>query len=645
MTERLIVLVANRGEIARRIMATAKRLGHETVAVHTATDARAPHVTEADQSIMLDDSDRDRDGYLCVDLILAAAEAVSGPHRVAIHPGYGFLAENAEFARAVVDAGHLWIGPRPEVIDQMGSKINARALADAVGVATIPGFSSSQDDGALRKAAEEIGWPILVKASAGGGGKGIRIAHGLDEFDDALREARGESQRSFGDSDVIVERYIERPRHIEVQIMGDTCGNVVDLGTRECSVQRRYQKLFEEAPAPNLEPTQRASIRAAAVTLAKSVNYDSAGTVEFVVDAATGEFFFLEMNTRLQVEHPVTEAVTGLDLVELMIGVAAGQPLSIAAGDVAITGHALEARIAAEDVAAGFIPQIGTVHHLRVPHGIRFDSAVEEGSEISPRYDSMIAKLIVEASDRPSALARMRSALDALVIGGVVTTAGLHRWLVDQPAMIDAAVTTRFLDEAPLPHGSNAADAAIVAAELWRSSQRSGRDTSSPWSALAAFAVTPHVSSATTGLRDLTGEIHEVDVASSHHAAIATAAVVDVAARRVTVTIDGTSHHFELATRTERWAPTAATRAGTGEALIAPFPAVVAEVHATAGAVVTGDDVLVVIEAMKMLHSLRAVGTSTVDEVLVNPGESVSSNQILVTFKASDADPPQETTA
>ncbi len=416
------ILIANRGEIARRVITTAHRLGHQTVAVYADPDAGAPFVAEATAAVRLGPAELAA-SYLSVERLLAALEA-SGAD--AVHPGYGFLSENTAFARAVRAAGATWIGPKPEAIDAMGSKIEARRLAAAAGVPIIPGFDRSQDPADLAAAAAEIGFPVLVKAAAGGGGKGIRIVHEGGQLPGALREAATEAERSFGDGAVIVERYIQRPRHVEVQVVGDH-GHVIHLGTRECSVQRRYQKVLEEAPAPNVAPETRARLQEAAVALASSIGYDSTGTMEFIVDDETGDFYFLEMNTRLQVEHPVTEAVTGLDLVELQIRVAAGEPLGLTQAAISFSGHAFEARINAEDAGRGFIPQIGTVSHLIVPGGVRWDSAVVRGSEITPFYDPMVAKLIVRGPDRATARRRLGAALDELVLGGLVTNTGFHR--------------------------------------------------------------------------------------------------------------------------------------------------------------------------------------------------------------------------
>jgi len=624
------ILVANRGEIARRIIRTARRLGHATTAVASVHDRNAPHACEADHVVYLDVWDQGV-SYLNDQWLLEAA--LAGPdtadRRRAVHPGYGFLAENAEFAQAVIDAGLIWIGPRPEVIELMGSKINARAVAERAGVPLIPGYAESQDDADLAAAADRIGYPVLVKASAGGGGKGIRIAHSAADFNAALSEARAESARSFGDDQVIVERYIQRPRHVEVQIIGDKHGNVRHLGTRECSVQRRYQKVFEEAPAPNLPDATREGLHEAAVKLASAVSYDSAGTVEFVVDDETGDYFFLEMNTRLQVEHPVTEEITGVDLVEWMIAVALGAPLSSPQENLRFQGHALEARILAEDPGAGFMPQIGTVRHVVIPTGVRWDAAVEPGTEITPHYDSMIAKLVVHADSRDAALAKMRTTLDEMIVGGVTTSAGLHRWLLDQPELIAGRITTRFLDEADIPTTPEPAVAA--AAALWQQ-HLDGEQPSTVWHQSRNFSLTGRQSQHAIGVQvgGSGGDTYEVPPGVS--GPDTSAAVVDPARREISINIDGHTQFFTMPTRSERWVTDNALRAATGDALIAPFPAVVAEVHVAPGDQVAGDQVLVVIEAMKMLHSLKSSGAATIDQVPVAVGDQVSTNQPLVTF-------------
>ena len=643
------ILIANRGEIARRIIRTAHALGHETVAVFAEPDAHAPFVAEASSAMAIGPADLAL-SYLNIERVIEAGQRAGAD---AVHPGYGFLSENTHFARAVVDAGMVWIGPMPEIVESMGSNIEARRIASGAGVPIIPGFDQSQDPDDLAEAAGLIGFPVLVKAAAGGGGKGIRIVHAPEEFTDALAEAIAEAERSFGDGRMIVERFIQRPRHVEVQVIGDRHGNLVELGTRECSVQRRYQKLLEEAPAPNLPDTTRAGLRTSAAELARSIGYDSAGTVEFVVDDETGDYFFLEMNTRLQVEHPVTEAVTGLDLVELQIRVAAGETLPFAQADIVLRGHAMEARINAEDPDNGFAPQIGTVTHLCVPPVARFDSAVERGSEITPHYDAMIAKLIVSGPDRPAALRTLRGALDRLVIGGLTTNTGFHRWLVDQPELVAGRITTRFLDETTRP--DPAEPALQLAAAAWTSAVASERDASSRpqvWSAPGNFRVVPHRRAQTLFLRASDGASHEVlleaeepvarwvgwavELSYADGALARHAASVDLNARMVAVNVHGTTQTFSVMDRSEFWAPAADAGRGSAGAIVAPFPAVVTEVGVAPGDEVQAGDVIVVIEAMKMLHSLRAAGPGRVAEVRVQPGEQTASHQVLVTFAEAE---------
>ncbi|HSL58369.1 MAG TPA: biotin carboxylase N-terminal domain-containing protein [Acidimicrobiales bacterium] len=626
------ILVANRGEIARRIIRTASRLGHETVAVFADPDRDAPFTREATTALRLGPADL-AESYLSIDRLLTAVDATGAD---AVHPGYGFLAENAAFARAVIAAGATWIGPHPDAIEAMGSKITARQLAVRHDVPVIPGFDASQDPADLAAAAEQIGYPVLVKAAAGGGGKGIRVVHRPADIAAALAEAAAEAQRSFGDGAMIVERYVQRPRHVEVQVVGDRHGNLVHLGTRECSVQRRYQKLLEEAPAPNLPDATRAALHESALRLARAIGYDSAGTVELIVDDDTGEVFFLEMNTRLQVEHPVTEAVTGLDLVELMIRSAAGEPLPITQDDVVITGHAVEARINAEDPAHGFAPRTGTITHLVVPDGVRWDSAVVAGDEITPFYDPMIAKLVVDGPDRPTALRRLARALDQLVVGGVVTTAGFHRWLVDQPPVVEGRVTTRFVDETDLP--GEPPPATVAAARAWRHARTAARGTG-PGAALGARRLTPHHPGQPVVLRALDGELHEVDLAALDADEPMAPASVSLADRSVAVNVAGHTHTFTVPTRSERWAPSASAGHGHASATVAPFPAAVTSVAVAPGDHVAGGDPVVVIEAMKMLHTLTATGPGVVAEVRVAPGDQVATHHVLVTFAPIEATP------
>ena len=538
----------------------------------------------------------------------------------------------------------------------MGAKIEARALAQAAGVPIIPGAS----EGDLARAAAQIGFPVMVKASAGGGGKGIRIVRSAGAFEAALGEARTEAMRSFGDDRMIVERCIERPRHVEVQVVGDRHGEVIHLGTRDCSSQRRFQKLVEEAPAPNLPAAAREGLTRAAVALARHIGYDNAGTVEFVVDADSGEFFFLEMNTRLQVEHPVTEAVTGLDLVELQLRAATGGPLGLAQDDVCWRGHSIEVRINAEDPHDGFTPRAGPVACVSVPDRVRWDTSVTAGSEVSPYYDPMLAKLIVTSTDRESALDELGAALDRLVLGPVPTNAGFLRWLIDQSALRAGDMTTNALDALGidgLPDPPTSAEAAPAAAAAWLAHERALRSAaagSSPWAALSGFRLTPHTSQAVVMLRDAAGQLHEVSAeavaaagdrlwatavsttreATSFDAAASTPANVPVNVPvNVAVNVAGHTVTFEVPERSDAWAADASAGAGSVNAITAPFPAVVVEVAVSIGAAVAAGDTIVVVEAMKMLHSLTASGAGIVADIHCHPGDAVEANQVLVSFQ------------
>ncbi|HWW52778.1 MAG TPA: biotin carboxylase N-terminal domain-containing protein, partial [Acidimicrobiales bacterium] len=421
------LLVANRAEIARRIIRTAREMGLRTVAVYTSADQGAPHAKEADVSVPL------HNGYLDGDEIVAAARRAGAD---AVHPGYGFLSENAAFAETCIAAGLTWIGPRPDTIRSMADKVRAKQLMASAGVPVLPGGDAS--------GAATVGFPVLVKAAAGGGGRGMRLVETPAELGDALEAAAREAASSFGDGTVFVERWIASPRHVEVQIVGDEHGTVVSLGDRDCSVQRRHQKVIEEAPAPGLPDLVRAAMAEAAVTGAKSLGYVGAGTFEFLVDG--GEFFFLEMNTRLQVEHPVTEAVMGIDLVRLQLDIAAGLPLHLE--EMASSGHAVEARLYAEDPAAGFLPSPGTVHRFRsgpTPN-IRYDSGVEDGTEVPVFYDPMLAKVIAHGPTREEATRRLARALRELQVHGVRTNRDLLVGVLEHPDWIDANINTQFLD-------------------------------------------------------------------------------------------------------------------------------------------------------------------------------------------------------
>ncbi len=632
------LLVANRGEIASRVFATARRLGWRTVAVFAEPDRDAPFVREADESRCIGPAALDQ-SYLDINAILTAAAETGAD---AVHPGYGFLSENAGFAQAVTEAGLTWVGPHSDAIAQMGAKVEARAIAESAGVPIIPGAAT----GDLSAAASQIGYPVLVKASAGGGGKGIRIVRSSDGFDAALAAARTEALRSFGDDRIIVERYIERPRHVEVQVVGDQFGNVIHLGTRDCSSQRRYQKLLEEAPAPNLPDATRDGLHGAAVALARHIGYDNAGTVEFIVDADTGEFFFLEMNTRLQVEHPVTEAITGLDLVELQLRVAGGAALGLRQSDVTFGGHSIEARINAEDPVDGFSPRAGPVRHVRVPSGVRWDSAVEPGSAITPYYDPLVAKLVVARPDRQAALDAMSEALEGLVLGPVPTNAGFLRWLIGTPQLRSAEMTTDVIDalsadEMPAPPTSD--QVAGTAATAWLASMQHDRvrDDSGPWAWLGPFRLTEHRSVAAVLLRDAAGDLREVATASINGAESSVNVTSSADAGSVAVNLYGYTVAFDVPDRSDAWTPTATDDTGSVDAVAAPFPAVVVEVSVVPGDVVASGDTVVVVEAMKMLHSLSAHGAGTVADVRCAAGDAVEANQVLVSFVGADPEPEE----
>lgn len=626
------LLIANRGEIARRIIRTTRRLGFETVAVYADPDRGAPHVHEADAAVHIGPASL-AESYLNIERLLRAARETGA---TAIHPGYGFLAENASFARAVVAEGLVWVGPKPDVLELMGSKIEAARIASQADVPVIPRYSDSQDPEALAAAAEEIGYPVLIKAAAGGGGKGIRLVRSVDEFESSLAEAKAEGQRSFGDDSVMVERFIASARHIEVQLIGDRFGALAELGTRECSIQRRYQKLLEEAPAPNLASSTRRGLRQSAMRLGRAIGYDSAGTVEFVVDDRSGEHYFLEMNTRLQVEHGITEAVTGVDLVELMLRVAHDEPLPLAPGSLRISGHAIQARILAEDAAQGFAPQTGVVTDLVVPDDVRFDAAVVAGTEISTHYDSMIAKLICTGQDRPHALRGLRRALDGLIVGGLVTTAGFHRWLIDQPEVIEGRVDTSSLER--LDYASHAQTdvelISVAAARTWHFVTQRATSTAHPWTALHNFSLTPRIPLRPLGVQGFDGAPVEIvdEFSESADPFQIGACSVDVASRRVSINIAGHTHTVQMPTRTQRWARITKSKAVSESAVLAPFPAVVDQVLVVAGDEVEPNQPLIVIEAMKMLHTLRSSGSGRVANVKVSVGAQVASRQILVEF-------------
>ena len=435
------ILIANRGEIALRIMRTARRLGYGVVAVYSDADRDALHVREADQAVRIGEA-LPAQSYLRIEAIMAAAKAGGAD---AVHPGYGFLAENEDFARACRDAGLVFIGPSPDAIRAMGNKAGAKAIMQAAGVPCVPGYQGAdQSDAVMLAEAKRIGFPVMIKAVAGGGGRGMRLVADAAAFPDSLRSARSEAQGAFGDPTVILERAIVDPRHIEIQVFGDRHGNAIHLGERDCSVQRRHQKLIEEAPSPKVTPDLRARMGAVAVAAIKSIGYEGAGTLEFLLDA-DGEFYFMEMNTRLQVEHPVTEAITGLDLVELQLRVAAGEPLGLRQEDVKFSGHAIEVRLCSEDAGHDFMPQSGRMALWQMPGDIRVEHALQSGSEIPPFYDSMIAKLIGHGATRDEARGKLICGLEQTAAFGVTTNQTFLMTCLRHPAFARGEATTAFI--------------------------------------------------------------------------------------------------------------------------------------------------------------------------------------------------------
>ena len=620
------VLVANRGEIARRIIRTLRRLGIRSVAVYSDADATAPHVREADTAVRLGPAPA-AESYLDIDAVIAAARA-SGAE--AIHPGYGFLSENVAFGHACAAAGLVFIGPGEEALDVMGDKIRAKEHVAVSGVPTVPGFSArglADDD--IRARALDVGFPLLVKPSAGGGGKGMQVVGEAAGLDDALATARRVAAASFGDDSLLLERLIERPRHIEVQIFADQHGNVIHLGERECTLQRRHQKVVEEAPSPLINDVTRERIGAAACRAAASVQYVGAGTVEFLVAAdRPDEFFFIEMNTRLQVEHPVTEMVTGLDLVELQLRIAAGEPLPLSQQDVVLTGHAVEARVYAESPARGFLPATGDVLLWQSATQVRTDSAVETGSVVTADYDPMIAKVISWADDRDTAVARLSDALADTVLLGVDSNIGFLRLLLDDESVRAGDMDTGLIDRLPAYRDP------MPTATLLRAAAASvppGADDApaGPWRTLRGFRLGSPENRGTVTLVADDGELHTVPLAAPPARAVsATDAEGGVWAHA-----DGITARFQPIGRRELGEKRRSERdRATGAidpALKAPMPGNVVAVH-PGGTIAAGERV-VVIEAMKMEHPVVAPadGTVTID---ARVGDHVRRDQIVAHF-------------
>jgi propionyl-CoA carboxylase alpha chain len=647
------LLVANRGEIAARIIRTARELDIATVAVFSDPDAGAPFVEAADEAVRLPGA-APADTYLRADLLVAAALATGAD---AVHPGYGFLSENAGFARACVEAGLVFVGPPVDAIEAMGSKVAAKELMSRAGVPVLPGatIEDGTDEHGLAELATDIGFPLLVKAAFGGGGRGMRIVRDAGAVAEAVAAARREAASSFGDGTVFLERFVTDPRHVEVQIFGDTHGTVVHLFERECSIQRRYQKIIEEAPSPAVDDALRAALGDAAVAAGKAIGYVGAGTVEFVLDRDA--FYFLEVNTRLQVEHPVTEAVTGLDLVALQLLVAEGEPLPAEARSASITGHAVEARLYAEDPSADHRPGNGVLHRFRIPDlpGIRVDTGVRDGSVVSTHYDPMLAKIVVHAADRAQAVRRLARALDEAHLHGPVTNRDLLVGILREPEFAAGRTDTGYLtrhDPAVLARRTDETGRAVhaLAAALADQADRRARATvlapvPSGWRNVRSRPQHAQYREGETELhvryRIGPGALLRAEVNGSEQAGLVahriTADVVDLEVagvrRRVDVHRVGTTRYLDSALGASTLHelprfPEPGSQAAPGS-LLAPMPGTVVRIAAGVGQPVRAGTTVVVFEAMKMEHPVKAPSEGTVAEVLVEVGQTVDAGEPL----------------
>ena len=658
------ILIANRGEIACRVIRTARRLGIRTVAVYSEADADAQHARLADEAHPIG-GPRPQDSYLRGDAIIEVAKA-SGAQ--AIHPGYGFLSENADFADAVAAAGLVFIGPPGHSMRKMGSKAGAKDLMAAAGVPVVPGYTGTDQDPAhLQQEADRIGYPLMIKAAFGGGGKGMRIVRGRDEFLAHLESCQRESKNAFGRDRVLLERYVEHPRHIEFQIFADAHGHAIHLGERECSAQRRYQKVLEESPSAFVTPDLRARMGAAAVLAARAIDYQNAGTVEFIVGAG-GDFHFMEINTRLQVEHPVTEEVTGLDLVEWQLRVAAGEPLPLAQEQIVQRGHAIEVRLYAEDPDAGFLPGSGTLETLQLPppsRQVRIESGVIEGDTVTIFYDPMIAKLVVWDEDRPRALARLRGALSQCRVQGPKSNIAFLERLVRHPAIVEATIDTGYLDRhldeffAPAEDDPSlllaAATVALLQQEAEANAAANTRDPGSPWHARDGWRL------GAPGARrlDFEHDAREITLEATGNAgdyAITlegtrhTIAGARFAEGAASLRTDGQMRRFHAAAfgpfidvhdgeRRLRLRSADGPRRNAGSAasdehrIRAPMPGRVVVVKASPGAALHAGDVVLVLEAMKMELALKAPRDGVIAEIRAQPGEFVEADAILATLE------------
>jgi 3-methylcrotonyl-CoA carboxylase alpha subunit len=664
------ILIANRGEIACRVIRGIHRMGAAAVAVYSEADANAPHVVLADEAVLLGPPPA-RESYLLIDKIIEAARRTGAE---AIHPGYGFLAENAAFAEACAAAGITFIGPPPSAIRAMGEKAAAKSLMQKANVPVVPGYhGDGQDDDVLARAAEEIGYPVLIKAVLGGGGKGMRRVDDPGRFANALKGARREGLSSFGDDKVLVEKYLERSRHIEIQVFADGHGNVVHLFERDCSIQRRHQKVLEEAPAPGMTPGMRNAMGAAAVAAAEAIGYVGAGTVEFIADVSHGlsadAFYFMEMNTRLQVEHPVTEMITGQDLVEWQLRVAAGEKLPLGQDELAIDGHAIEARIYSENPQKNFLPATGTLHRLRPPEEsahVRIDTGVREGDEVSMFYDPMIAKLIVWDRDRPAALRRLRDALERYEIAGVITNVEFLAAVASHPAFAAGELETGFIDKhkddlipAPGAIPDQALALACLDLLLTRRGHAAPADPHSPWSRVDGWrlndrghdefcfldagggeiTVTVHYPPGGGHLLELPGgEMRasgEIDGGGTLWAdldglRIRAAVVHD--GDGITILSGGRAHRIG---RLDRMA-LRDVELEEGGKVTAPLPGKIVQVQAIAGAAVKKGEALLILEAMKMEHTITAPRDAVIAAIPFGPGDQVEEGAELVLFEAEE---------
>ena len=645
------ILIANRCEIALRVMRTAKRLGYETIAVYSTADANARHVREADKAVWIGESQPSQ-SYLRIDAIVQAAKA-SGAD--AIHPGYGFLAENAEFAKACRDAGLVFIGPSPEAILAMGNKAGAKDIMQKAGVPCVPGYQGEdQSDATMLTAAKRIGFPVIIKAVAGGGGRGMRLVANDAAFPAALRAARLEAQNAFGDPGVILERAIVQPRHIEIQVFGDRHGNAIHLGERDCSVQRRHQKLIEEAPSPAVSPELRTRMGATAVAAVKAIDYEGAGTLEFLLDSA-GNYYFMEMNTRLQVEHPVTEAITGLDLVELQLRVAGGEPLPLTQAEVKSSGHAIEVRLCAEDAAHGFMPQSGRMLRWRAPSELRVEDALESGGEISPFYDSMIAKIISHGATRDEARRRLTAGLKQMTALGVTTNQSFLARCLDHPAFAAGQATTAFIDEhstdllgVKTGDGLHAAVAALLvhvsAIGPVHAQQRLGLAHGYPIP--MRFDLDGHVIEPT--VRRERGDVFRVGLAESEHTLTLGSRDGNVLHFRsdgvlasATFVREGTDLYFNFAGTTSHVrdlshvAVMKAGAAGSDGKLRASMNGRVVSVLAKAGDILAAGAPIIVLEAMKMQHVHAAPVSGKLAVLNAEEGDQITTGFVIAEIEAA----------